>query len=114
MTLRDLQAYHARGILTDPAHHGELVTYTPAGGDARQVRAVVDRLGRVFDDDTRTVAHWRAVVFVPADADVGVLEVAPGDQVQLALTDGGAQLVTCRVVDVQAQDAGGWRFEVVA
>lgn len=92
-------------------HFGEEVTLTPAGGTAVTVRCVVNRRDlQPLADDVRNVARLVAVVTIPRDATIGVLTIAPGDTVSLALRLGGAT-VTARVTEVREQDEGA--FEVL-
>lgn len=113
MTLDDLLDRHARGILTDSRYVGEVVTLRRAGAPDRQVRAVVDRLGRQRDVDERLLSTSRAILFLPRDEAVGLGVHQVGDEIVMAMA-AGATPVRARIVNVEAADAGGLRVEVIA
>lgn len=114
MTLRDMMARHARITLTRLSHYGEQVTFTPAGGTSRTVRVVVTRLDvEALSPDVQRVARKTANVFVPRDATVGTLTIAPGDTFTMAMRLGEATQVV-RVRRIISQDEGGFEVEVAA
>lgn len=110
MTLRDLQAAHARGVLTDPDYLGEEVIYRfKSGSPDVTLRAVVQRLAEEpASPQARQVARFVALVqFATAD----VPAVAPGDQIVLAVRFGEDQAVA-RIRKVIFKNAGMTRVEV--
>jgi hypothetical protein len=115
VTLRDLMAQHARGVLTRPDHCGEPVTWHFASGAAdRSFNAVVNRLMLEQLNSVGTVAAVvkAATVFVPNDSTLGVTSVADGDEISVALRLGAAP-VRCRVAEVLSEDEGGFLVRCV-
>lgn len=109
-----MMARHARVTLTRLSHYGEEITYTPAGGAARTVRAVVSRLDvEPLSPDVQRVARKTANVFVPRHATIGTLTIAPGDTFTLAMRLGDA-VQTVRIRRIISQDEGGFEVEVAA
>jgi hypothetical protein len=114
VTLRDLQASHAKGPLTNLDMLGELVTYVFKSGESRIVRAVVNRIGlQASAPNVPQVAKLRATVSIPRDATVGIVTFTPGDRLVLAMRLGEAP-VTVRAKEIIAQDEGMLRLEVEA
>lgn len=111
MSLDDLMAAHARGLLIDGAHSGELVTRTRAG-EALTIHATIDRVGRVLDEQTGGLSLWRAVLFVAKHATSGVLDTRAGDTWTFPKVKGGAVLVTCRAIRARVEDAAAFEIEV--
>jgi hypothetical protein len=112
MDLRAMMARHARTSLTRLDHHGEEITYTPAGGEPRTVRAVVNRRDlQPIDPNVTRVARLFAIVTLPRDAEVGVLAVAPGDTLLLPMRLGEAPVVA-RVLEIVYQDDGATEVTV--
>lgn len=106
MSLRGLMNRHARKILGD-ADRGfaEPVTYRFKSGDPdRTFNAVVKRFGlQASTPQTPQVSKRRANVEIPRDATAGVLVVAKGDSIVLAMRIGD-EPAECRISDVVAQD----------
>lgn len=114
MNLKAMMARHARRVLVRLDHYGETVTYTPVGGVAVQVQAVVERKDvEPLDEQISAVGRLLCQVFIARDAAVGVLAVAPGDTMTLALRM-GAEPVAARVTRILSQDEGGFLIEVAA
>lgn len=112
MTLDDLLAAHARGLLVDPQHAGEVLARN-RGDTSLAVRATVDRVGRERDQETGRLLPWRAVLFVPRHQVHGILDVAPGDTWTLQMVKGDQRSqVDCRLVRVRSEDAGAFTLEV--
>lgn len=106
----DMLARDAAGLAR--GGFGEVVTFTPVNGEPVDFRAVVERMGRIKDPDTNAV-HEYCRVMIPRDTTLaaGVDTVREGDQVTLAFTIGGTAH-RARIVDVEAQDAGGFTVQV--
>lgn len=112
MTLRDLMKLHARTTLTNPDHFGEEVIYHAKAGGGRVVRCVVDRLGRQPAlGAVPQIARNRAHVSIPVDEMVGIAVTVPGDRIELAMTLGGARVMT-HVRERVSQDEGMFVLEV--
>lgn len=112
MTLRDLQARHARGILTDAAYTGEELTYQFRDGSPdRTIRAQVTRLLLEPEAGASQVARLRARVRIPIDDTVGVTAVAKGDRVVLPMRLGETP-VAARIRQVVSQGNGFVTVEV--
>lgn len=117
MSLRDTIARHARTTLVRADHHGETVRYVfknPDGEDDRTFLAVVNRLDNVAAaPGVPQVAHLRATIFLPRHGTDGVLAVAPGDRIEVAMRLGSAAVLT-RIQSILEQDEGGFLVEVHA
>lgn len=115
MSLRDLESLHARGILTDPSHHGEQVVYHPADGSgSRPVRAVVERLDREPANELAPqIQKLRATLLVPRHEEDGVLLFDPAGRFEVAMRIGEAARMAT-IVRLIAQTEGAFRIEVEA
>lgn len=109
MTLRDMMARHARTTMVRADHFGESITYYAREGDSVMCLAVVDRKQL---EPMGSSAVRAADIFIPRHATDGVLAIANGDQIEVALTEGGTP-VLCRIAEVLSQDAGGFLLRVV-
>ena len=78
-TRRDIATRKAKQMVD---REGRAITYTPDGGTARSVKAIVaisDQIEtRVFDDGEQRVQRGRIVV--STDATIGVPSLQPGDR----------------------------------
>jgi hypothetical protein len=109
-----MMARHARVTLTRYSHHGEDILYRSAGGSEVTVRAVVERRDvEPIDGVMPAIARLACTVFIARDATVGVLAIAPGDVVTLAMRLGD-EPVDARVTRIVSQDEGGFLVEVAA
>lgn len=114
MNLRQLMARHARTVLVRKDHHGEDVLYQFKDGTPdRTITAVVNRQdiapaqpGSVLEIGQRT-----AIVWIPRHETAGVLAIAPGDRLELALRLGD-EAVSARIRRVVSQDEAGFEVEV--
>lgn len=105
MTLKGLQARHARQILGSSRGTAETVTYRFQSGDPdRTVSAVVRRLFlEPSSPQARPVRKRRCDVELARDDTVGVSVYQPGDSIVLPVGIGEAA-VECRITRVVAQD----------
>lgn len=111
MTLRELMARHAKGIMTDPDHFGETAIYHFGDGSPdRTVRCTVNRLGRIQDQDGQ-VGFLQANVFIPSDDTDGVTAVSAQDEITVVMQEGQAAVRT-KITDVLSQDVSGFLIEV--
>lgn len=117
MTFRDLMARHARRTLTDPNKFGESITYHFASGDPdRTVPALVNRQGRIRDDDA-DLSHEVAHVLLPvedSDQENGIPGVAKGDEITLPIASETSTPVRARVTRQLDAYPGAFTVEVVA
>lgn len=94
----------------------ESITYTPAGGSAKTINALVVRERRDADPQSRgRIAVGEAEIYVENDATTGVTSVDDSgssvDKVAFALQQGGSA-VTWRVAAVIDKDNGFWHLRV--
>jgi hypothetical protein len=92
-------------------HFAETVTYTPKGGSAQSISAIIERERRGATGplgQARIV--WKITVWISA-ADVAM--VTPGgDTISLAEMRGDSTNKTFTVKDVIDQRGGAWRLQV--
>lgn len=116
MTLRGLMNLHARAILGNATNGvAESVTYRfKSGASDRTFNAVVKRFGlQASTPQTPQVAKRRAHVEIPRHATAGVVAVAAGDAIVLAMRI-GEEPAECRIRDIIAQDESMFVLEVEA
>jgi hypothetical protein len=116
VTLRDLMNRHARAILGGAvAGLAEDVTYRFKSGDPeRTFKAIVKRLDlQPSTPLSPQVTKRRAHVEIPRHATVGVLTIAPGDALVLAMRIGG-DAAECRIGRIVGQDDALFVVEVEA
>lgn len=89
---------------------GENVEYYFAAGGQRTIHAEVSRQGRVRSDDGDLV-YEVTIVVIPNHATNGVTAIADGDEIEVAMREGGVA-ERCRNVSLISQDAGAWTLEV--
>ena len=81
-TFKEQLAEDTNTVLLNTDEHAEWLTYTPLGGSASQVKATIER-------DPRQVMNWtdgtgdktETDIHIRNDADGGVLDPSPRDQV---------------------------------
>lgn len=87
---------------------GETITYTPSGGTAFQVTAVVDRGGLMRGRaDGGSTLRWTREVLIPISKLVAVNRGA--DEVTMPVWPGGPDK-TYRVSEIASCDGGYWRL----
>jgi len=109
MTLHDFEA-EAALAMTSTDLNGESATLYPKAGGSRSVQVVVDREGRVSDEDGDG-AFELVTVFISSDATVGLTAIVPGDQLEVEF-ELGQGVAKGRIEKILTQDAGGWLVEV--
>lgn len=107
MSLRDLKARHAAGILTAIAYNGEEVTRRRTGVADLVLNVTIRRRGREWQEEGARIAFERAEVFVPATGDV-----AAGDTLEFAMVE-GEEPTQNRVEQLVRRGAAGSVWEVV-
>ena len=111
MTLKTQLKNDTLNCLLNLDEFGELITYTPKGGTAKSIRAVVDRR-RIIpagEDSGRTLINQVEIV-IANEATYGVSSINKGgDLVSLPERIGGA-LVNWVVADILRQDDGAWHL----
>lgn len=108
MTLRDMMARHARTTMVRADHFGESVTFHGRLGDVVTFLAVVDRKQLETMGNSAVRA---ADVFIPRHATAGVEQIVDGDELEVALVEGGTP-VRCRIAEVLSADPGGFLVRV--
>lgn len=101
-------AGHVAGTFLNTDHFAESVTYTPDGGSASSITALVDRGGAEFLPEVHdgSTEIWRASIHV-ADSDVAMPQ--RGDQIAATGPDGNAE--TWNVDSIGAHSDGMWTLE---
>jgi hypothetical protein len=94
---------------------GETITYTPSGGSAKSIAALVDRTPlRPTEHGGQTVPQNMTEIWIINNATTGVASVKPGfDTVALKAKLSDAATTTMRVTKLLYHDAGTWRLEVM-
>lgn len=93
---------------------GEVVTFHPRDGSPVALGAIVERLGRVPDEQGGFVMDVCRIAVPRATVDsVGVSRFFAGDVFELAPEIGGP-VKRLRVVDVETQDEGGFLVQCTA
>ena len=91
----------------------ELITYFPAGGESRQIRAVVHRPGPEPIDGFAGVSRESVELLVKNHATEGILSSqlnTGGDKVEAGMRD-SRRPVKLRIVEILGQDAGMLRLK---
>lgn len=76
MTLATQILTDAKKVFVNDVEFGEAITYTPAGGSAKPITALVDAS---FDVETGTLVDTRQSIVIMADATLGIALPKPGD-----------------------------------
>lgn len=115
MSLRDLQRRHAAQIAQAAFGPGETIEFASSrSATPVEVRAVLNRLGLLSDDEMETVIE-RTRVAVPNNSTpgVGVTAVPTGARVRFARNE-GETAIWWRVAAIVSSDGGWWVFDVEA
>lgn len=91
---------------------GEDITYTPGGGSAKTIKAIVakDALGPGSENSGRTLRN-QAEVYIANDTVKGMSEINRRDD-RLSITDREGSVRTVRVARVIGSDTGMWHLLV--
>ncbi len=92
----------------------EFVTYFPAAGASRRIRAVVDRTGAEQMDDLSGGRREIMEILVKNSGKDGIAsdEInTGGDKLQVGIRD-GSRPVMARIVEILSQDAGMLKLKV--
>lgn len=113
MSFKDQVKNDAVNCFLNGNEFAEDVLYTPAGGDARIIKAIVDRkrLSPVGEDSNRALVD-SIEIMIARDPVYGIAEITKGmsaDEVVLPETIGGAG-VNFFVADILGQDEGMWHL----
>ena len=113
MSFKDQLAVDAANCVLNGNEFAEDVVYTPNGGQARTIKAIVERKRLTpSGEDANRVLAGTVEIHVVRDGVLGVLTISKGanaDQVVLPEVIGGAG-VTYFVADILAQDPGMWHL----
>lgn len=113
MTFKEQLASDTKSAFLNTGEFAESVTYTPKGGTAKVINAVINRkrLDPAYEDTGRTLIN-QAELFVANDAIAGVTLINKGgDVVSFAETIGGV-VISWVVADILNQDEGIWHLLV--
>ncbi|MDD5736679.1 MAG: hypothetical protein PHH20_00115 [Candidatus Omnitrophica bacterium] len=111
--MKEQLANDAKSAFLNAGEFAESVTYTPKGGTAKIINAVINRkrLDPAYEDTGRTLIN-QAELFVANDALAGITSVNKGgDMVSFAETISGA-VISWVVADILNQDEGIWHLLV--
>lgn len=111
MTFKSDLAQDAAKTFLNSDEFAEEITYTPKGGTAKVIKAVVNRkrIDPASEDAGRILIN-QCEIFIANDATAGVTSVNKGgDLVSLAEAIGGTQ-IDWVVADILAQDEGAWQL----
>lgn len=111
MSLRDQFSADAIDCFLNIAEFAEDITYTPKGGVAKAIKAVVNRkrIDPASEDAGRILIN-QCEIFIANDAASGIASINKGgDLVLLAEVIGGPQ-IDWVVADILSQDEGAWQL----
>lgn len=111
MTFKDQLKKDSAAVFFNTSHFGEEIVYTPYGGSAKTIRAMVNRnpSDPMAEGGQRTMENT-IEVFISTDATHGISSITLGeDKVQVADDIGGA-VRKYTVQRIIAQDEGMWQL----
>lgn len=113
MTFKDQIKNDAVNCILNGNEFAEDILYTPSGGQARVIKAIVDRkrLSPVSEDSSRALVD-SIEIMIARDPVYGIAEITKGmdaDEVVLSETIGGVG-VNFFVADILSQDEGMWHL----
>ena len=113
MAFKDQLAVDAANCVLNGNEFAESVVYTPYGGQARTIKAIVERRRLMpSNQDANRLLTGTVEIHIARDAALGVYSVNKGanaDQVVLPEVIGGVA-VTYFVADILAMDEGMWHL----
>ncbi len=112
MTFKSQTSQDASNTFLNTNEFAEEITYTPAGGEARIIKALVNR-GKIIpnkEDSLRTLQN-QAELFVLNDAASGISLINKKDD-KIKLTDLEGDLKECRIAEVLDKDEALWHLLV--
>ncbi len=112
MTFKSRIKEDALICLLNTDEFAEEITYTPAGGHARIIKAIVDRNRIMPDrqDELRTLQN-QAEIFVLNDETAGISLINKKDD-RIALADLEGDLKEARIVEILNKDEALWHLLV--
>lgn len=111
MTFKDQLKNDSLNIFLNTNEFSEVITYTPKGGVAKTIKAIVDRqrVSPASEDGGRTLLNDLEIQ-IANDATYGVTLINKGfDVVAVAEIEGGANK-NYTVADILGQDPGMWHL----
>lgn len=114
MTLKTQMPTDAINVFLNSDECAESISYTPNGGSAKTIKAVInrERLNQQGQDQGRTVTK-ECEIQIANDATYGVTSVSKGnDTVSFPVYNEGGTNVTWRVIEVISKDEGMWHLRV--
>lgn len=111
MAFKENLAQDAAKTFLNSNEFAEDITYTPKGGTAKTIKAIVNRkrIDPAYEDAGRILLN-QSEIFIANDEASGVASVNKGgDLVSFAEVIGGA-LIEWVVVDILGQDEGMWHL----
>lgn len=104
-------AADAANAILNGDEFAETIAYTPKGGAAKSIKAIVERkrISPASEDTGRTLID-QVEIFIANDATYGVTSINKGgDTVSLPERIGGSN-ITWSVTDILSQDPGIWHL----
>ena len=112
MTLKTEMVSDARNTFLNSGEFAETISYTPKGGSAKSIKAIVERsrLDSSSQDSGRIVGR-QAEIWIANHATDGVASITKGeDLVSMPVHNEGGANVDWRVIDVMHKDEGVWQL----
>jgi hypothetical protein len=112
-TFKSIMASDAGSAVLNGNEFAEDVVYTPAGGQSKTIKAIVERR-RILpaSEDSNRVLVGTLEITIARDAVLGILNISKGqnpDQVLVSQVIGGSG-VNFFVADILSQDEGMWHL----
>ncbi len=112
MTFKDALSQNAQRVFLNTDEFAEQVIYTPSGGFAKTIKAVIVRKDlSPADENTGRSLKNQAEVFISTDSVTGVSSINRRDD-RITLADVEGILREARINDVLGRDDGMWHLVV--
>lgn len=113
MTLKEQMAGDAKSAFLNTGEFAESVTYTPKGGTAKVLNAVINRkrLDPASEDIGRVLIN-QCEIFIANDATAGVASISKGGDIVSFSENIAGSVINWIVADILGQDEGIWHLLV--
>jgi hypothetical protein len=111
MSLKDQFSLDANNCFLNIEEFAEEITYTPKGGDAKVIKAVVNRkrIDPAYEDAGRVLLS-QCEIFIANDQTAGVTAINKGQDLVTLAEVIGDSTINWVVADILAQDEGMWHL----
>lgn len=111
MSFKDQFSTDANNCFLNTEEFAEEITYTPKGGNAKAIKAIVNRkrIDPAYEDAGRVLLN-QCEIFIANDETVGVATINKGGDLVLLPEVIGGPLVNWVVADIVGQDEGIWQL----